>query len=109
MPVSAVFRSTVVPLGDGPRHHVRYPHRYLVIASGTAVNLDRSRCGDPPHLVVQTISPQLHLMPAEGRRSGTIAGIAARRMSAAHVVILGAVGRFQNKRNSSESIPRMAS
>ncbi|TDZ91799.1 hypothetical protein CCUG60885_03906 [Mycobacteroides salmoniphilum] len=67
---------------------MRYPHRYLVIASGTPVNLDSPRRGDAAHLVVQTISPLLHLMPTEGQRSGTIASVAARRMSAAHAVIL---------------------
>ncbi len=67
---------------------MRYPDRYFVIASGTAVNLDGPRRGDAAHLVVQTISPLLHLMPAEGQRSGTTASVAARRMSAAHAVIL---------------------
>ncbi len=88
MPVAAVFGSPVLPLRGRPGHHMRYPHRDLVITPGAAIYLDRARCGDAPHLVIQTVGPLFHLMPAERQRNGTIGGGAARRMSAAHAVIL---------------------
>ncbi|KRQ27032.1 hypothetical protein BKG82_05505 [Mycobacteroides chelonae] len=65
-----------------------YADRDLVITAGAAVDLDRTRCSDPAHTVVQPVGPLLHLVAAEGRHTGTVGRGTARRMSAAHAVIL---------------------
>ncbi|OHU54911.1 hypothetical protein BKG83_11140 [Mycobacteroides chelonae] len=65
-----------------------YTDRDLVVTAGTAVDLDRARCGDPAHLVVQPVGPLLNLVTAERRHTGTVGRSTARRMSAAHAVIL---------------------
>ncbi|OHU23682.1 hypothetical protein BKG77_08645 [Mycobacteroides chelonae] len=65
-----------------------YADRDLVITAGTAVDLDRTCRGDPAHLVVQPVGPLLNLVTAERRHTGTVGRSTARRMSAAHAVIL---------------------
>ncbi|BAX96763.1 hypothetical protein MSTE_01437 [Mycobacteroides stephanolepidis] len=88
MPVPAVLYSLVLPLGDGPHHDMGDADRDLVIASGTAVDLDRACCRDPAHPVVQPVGPLFDLVTAERRHADAVANGTTRRMSAAHAVIL---------------------
>jgi hypothetical protein len=67
---------------------MRDSDRDLVITPGAAVHLDRACARDAAHPVIETVGTLLHLIPADGRQTRTIGDVAARRMSAAHTVIL---------------------
>lgn len=76
------------------------PDRDFVIAARAAVHLDGARCRDATDVIVETIDTLLHLVTADRQR---------RRDLSAAVDDAFRDEPCQNNRNSSESIPRIAS